>query len=124
MTVQVVGSQGQGLNAAKIEIKNSAGIIIFTGLANVQGVTSIIVPYGTYNVGVDYKGFTNTASVIVSSPAGTVQTIATNVFIEILQPMTFVTFILYLAIILTIAVGLPFVIIRQRKKSKLPPPPS
>ena len=111
LTVQVVGAQGQGLNAAQVEIKNSAGTTIFSGVSNEQGIASVEVPYGTYNIRADYKGFTNTASATVDSPTGTVQTIATNVFIEVLgQAMTFATFILWIIVIIIVVLVLAVVI--------------
>ncbi|MGQ9514771.1 MAG: MSCRAMM family protein [Thermoproteota archaeon] len=110
LTVQVVGAQGQGLNAAQVEI-TKGDQTVFSGVTNEQGVVSIEVPYGTYNVRADYKGFTSTASAEVSSPTGTVQTLATNVFIEVLgQAMTFATFILWIIVIIIVVLVLAIVV--------------
>jgi hypothetical protein len=87
---------------------------------------SVNVPYGTYTVVVDYKGFTNTASASVNSPAGKVKTIAIDVFIEIFgQAMTFTTFV-FLIIVIVIVVLLPAFTIKKLKKMGPPPlpPPS
>lgn len=115
LTIQVVGAGGQALSAPQVEIQNSAGTAIFNGLANEQGVVSIGVPYGTYTVNVNYKGFTNTASSSVNSSSGTVQTITTDVFIEFepFGPMTFVAFLLWIIIVIVIAIAIIAVAIRK-----------
>jgi hypothetical protein len=107
LTVHVVGAQGQGLSAAQVEIKTSAGQMAYSGAANEQGIGSAELPYGTYGIRVDYKGFTNTASATVSTAAGTVQTIATNVFIEVFgMAMTFATFLLWVAVFILLALAM------------------
>jgi hypothetical protein len=111
LTVQVVGAQGQALNAPLVEIANSAGIAVFSGVANEKGITSVEVPYGTYDISANYKGFTNTASASVSSPTGTVSTLSTNVFIEVLgQAMTFATFVLWIIVIIIVVLVLAVVV--------------
>jgi len=111
LTVQVVGAQGQGLNAAQVEVKNITGATMFSGVSNEQGVARIEVPYGTYNVSVDYKSFKNSALATVSTLTGTVQTLATNVFIEIFgQAMTFATFVLWIIVIVIVVLVLAIVV--------------
>jgi subtilisin family serine protease len=118
LTVQVVGEQGQGLNAAQVNIQNSVGTMIFSGVANEQGVASVEVLYGTYSVSVNYKGFTNTASLSVDSPI-TVQTIAVNVYVELCgYAMTFTTFVLWMVIIIVAVLIIVFLFFRKFIKPK------
>jgi hypothetical protein len=123
LAVQVVGAQGQGLGSAQVEISNSAGTTVFNGVADGQGLVSIEVPYGTYSVSVNYKGFANSASLSVNSPSGTVQTITTGVFIEIFgQAMSFATLVI-LFIILILMIGITIFVIVRMRREKIPPPP-
>lgn len=123
LTVYVIGAQDQSLSGAQVEIKDAQGNTIFSGVSNEQGMVSVNVPYGTYTVTVDYKGFTNTASASVNSPEGKVKTIAIDVFIEIFgQAMTFTTFVL-LMIVIVIVVLLPAFAIKRFKRMPPPPPP-
>ena len=125
LTVCVVGARNQSLSGAQVEIKDANGNTVFSGVSNEQGKVSVDVPYGTYEVEVDYKGFTNTASASVNSPAGKVQTIAIDVFIEILgQAMTSATFV-FLIIVIVIVVLLPAFAIKRLKRvgPPLPTPP-
>jgi hypothetical protein len=121
LTVQVVDAQGQGLNAAQVEIKTFKGIMVFSGVSDEQGFVSIEVPYGTYDVDVDYKGFTNAASATVGSPIGTIMSVPTNVFIEVLgMAMSFATFTLWLVamiiVILVMAIAMHEYHIYRRKR--------
>jgi len=111
LTVQAVGAQGQGLSAAQVDIKNSAGTTVFSGVTNEQGIVNVEVPYDTYTVAVDYKGFTSTTTSTVDSAAPTPTKIATNVFVEIFgQAMTFATFVLWIIVIVIVVLVLAIVI--------------
>ncbi|MBO3803332.1 MAG: carboxypeptidase regulatory-like domain-containing protein [Candidatus Brockarchaeota archaeon] len=121
LTVRVVGAQGQGLGAAQVEIKTSSGIAVFSGVSNEQGVVSVEVPYGNYDVRVEYKGFENAASATVDAPTGTVLTVATSVFAEAFGiAMSFGTFALWMVaasmVVLMIAVAIHEYHVYRRKK--------
>lgn len=121
ITVHVVGAQGQGLNAAQVEIKTSRGIMAFYGASDEQGFVSIEVPYGTYDINVDYRGFTTTASATVGTPSGTMQIVPTNVFIEVMgMAMSFATFVLWFIVmfivILVMAIAMHEYHIYRRKR--------
>jgi len=123
LIVKVVGAQGQNLSGARVVIEDSTGTTVFNGFTDEQGSVRVDVAYGTYSILVDYQGFINTATASVSSQAGTVSTIATNVFIEIFgQAMTFATFVLWI-IVLALIISIPTVIIVRIRKKKPPPPP-
>jgi len=111
LTVQVVGAQGQGLNAAQVDIKNSAGTTVFSGVANEQGVASVEVPYGTYSIHTEYKGFSSDQSTTVNSANPSPVSMASSVFIEIFgQAMTFATFVLWIIVIIIVVLVLAIVI--------------
>ncbi|MGQ9514935.1 MAG: hypothetical protein ACUVTL_07815 [Thermoproteota archaeon] len=121
LTVQVIGAHRQGLSAANIEIKTSDGKIVYSGISNEQGIVGVEVPYGTYSISVNYKGFTNTALATVSTPEGTVQIVSTDVFAEIFgMAMTFATFILWLIsaliVVLILVIAIHEYHIYRRKK--------
>jgi len=123
LIVKVVGAQGQNLSGVRVVIEDSTGTTVFNGFTDEQGSVRVDVAYGTYSILVDYQGFINTATASVSSQAGTVSTIATNVFIEIFgQAMTFATFVLWI-IVLALIISIPTVIIVRIRKKKPPPPP-
>jgi len=125
LTVQVVGAQGQGLGAALVEIMNSAGTTVFSGFTNDQGIIRAEVPYDSYSISVDYKGFTNTASATVYAPTGTVQIVAVNVYVELFgYAMTFATFTLWIVILIVLVLIIIYVLFRRRSKAgRIPPPP-
>lgn len=121
LTVHVVGAQGQGLNAAQVEIQTSKGTTVFSGVSDEQGFVSIEVPYGTYDIKVDYRGFTNTAPATVGTPSGTMQVVSTNVFIEAMgMAMSFASFVLWVVVmiivILVVAIAIHEYHIYRRKR--------
>lgn len=123
LTVHVTGAQGQGLKAAQVEIKTASGITVFSGLSNEQGFVSVEVPYGTYGIRADYKGFTNAATTTVNSPEGTVHTVQTSVFVEALgMAMSFATFVLWMivAIIVTLALAIAIHEYHIYRRKRLP----
>jgi len=123
LTVQVTGAQGQGLRAAQVEIKTTSGITVFYGLSNEQGFVNVEVPYGTYRIRADYKGFTNAVSATVSSPAGTVQIVQTGVFLEALgMAMSFATFVLWIIVasIVTLAMAIAIHEYHIYRRKRLP----
>lgn len=123
LTVQVLGARGQDLSRAQVDVRNSAGTMVFSGVANKQGVASVEVPYGTYSLRADYKGFTSTAYATVNTDVGTVQTMEMDVYIEMFgYAMNFLTFVLLIAmIVIVIAIIIATYILSRRKR--LPPPP-
>jgi hypothetical protein len=126
LTVKVVGTRDQGLGGSQVNIENSAGTTVFNGIADQQGIVSIEVPYGTYGVGANYKGFTSTATPTVNTPAGVSLSITTDVFIEIFgQPMIFAVFVLliFFAAIGVLVLAMALSRLWGRKKYLLPPPP-
>lgn len=115
LTVQVVGAQGQGLNASEVEIRNSAGTTVFSGVSNEQGIVNVEVPYDTYSIHTDYKGFTSDQSITVSSTSPAPLKVANSVFIEIFgQAMTFATFVLWIIVIVISMLTIIIVIHRYR----------
>lgn len=124
LTVCIVGSRGQDLSAAQVEIRNSAGTTVFNGVTNEQGVADIEVPYGTYSVRADYKAFTSTAYATVNTEGGTVQAVEMDIYIEMFgHAMNFITFVLLVALIvfvITIIIVVTYVLSRRKR---LPPPP-
>jgi len=124
LTVQVVGAGGQGLNAAQVDITNSAGTKVFSGVSNEQGIVSVEVPYDTYSVHTDYKGFTSDSSTTVNSAAPSPVKMANSVFIELFgQAMTFATFLLLLLITALILIAVLIGIMKLVRRGQLPPPP-
>jgi hypothetical protein len=122
LSVQVVGARGQGLYAAKVDIKNSAGITVFRLVTNEQGVASVEVPYDTYTISVNYKGLMNTTTLTVSTATPSPVTVATNVFIELGQAMTFATFLLYIIVIIIVIAVCAVVICELRRRQRLKQP--
>jgi len=123
LTVHITGAQGQGLKYAQVEIMTASGITVFSGLSNEQGFVSIEVPYGTYGIRTDYKGFTNSATAMVNSPEGTVQTVQTGVFVEALgMAMSFATFVLWIivAVIVTLALAIAIHEYHIYRRKRLP----
>jgi hypothetical protein len=121
--VHVIGAQGQGLSAAQVEIKISDGKRVFSGVSNEQGIVEIEVPYGTYSISVNYKGFTNTALATVNTPTGTIKIISTDVFIELFgMAMSFTTFILWIIVAILIVFILTITIYEYHiyRRKKLP----
>jgi len=111
LTVQVVGAQGQGLSAAAVDITNSAGYKVFSGVTNEQGIVNTEVPFDTYTVHTDYKGFTSDTSTTVSSAAPAPLKVANSVFLEIFgQAMTFATFVLWIIVIVIVVLVLAVVV--------------
>jgi len=69
------------------------------------------VPYDTYTVHTDYKGFTSDASTTVNSAAPAPVRMANSVFIELFgQAMTFATFVLWIIVVVIVVLVLAIVI--------------
>jgi len=120
LTVQVVGARGQALSAALVEIKNPAGTTVFNDVTDEQGIVSVEVPYDTYSIVVDYKGFMNTDTFTVNTASPAPFKIATSVFMEIFgQAMTFATFVLWI-IVIVIFIAIIVIVIREiRRRQRL-----
>lgn len=125
LTVQVVGAQGQSLSAAMVEIRNSAGTEVYSGLTDDRGIARVEVAYDSYSIYVDYKGFTSIASATVNSPAGTEQIIEVDVYVELFgYAMTFATFAILIVILIVLVLIIAYVLYRRRSQAGgLPPPP-
>lgn len=129
LTVKVEGTQGQGLSAARVEIKDSNGTTVFNGFTNEQGIINIVVPFGTYSITVDYKGFKNAVLALVNTIEGTVIIVETDVYIEIFgQAMSFITFLIFIIVITVFIVVLTKKYLLRHLRDLLPnkstsPPP-
>jgi len=121
LTVQVVGTQGQGINAVRVEIKNNAGMSLFNGTSNEQGIVRVEIPWGHYNITINYRNYIYNSSVEVSSNIGYIR-ITTDIFIIILdQAMTFMTFMIMIIIIVVsfvIILVVGYFLVKRRKKRK------
>jgi len=115
LVVQVIDAHRQNLKGAKVDISKS-GKLINSVMTNEQGMVSVEVPFGTYDIKADYKGITSLASVVVNSSEGILQILANDVYFEILDiAISYIGLILILAVmVIIIFLSCLFIIFRGR----------
>lgn len=100
---------------------------IFAGVSDVNGLVTVEVPHGSYNVKASSRGVEATATVNVTSD--TLQKITTGIFIEIFGTgMTFAAFVLWviggIAVVAAIFLLVLLYLRSKRHETQLPPPPA
>jgi hypothetical protein len=114
LRIQVVNALDQGLAEANVMVSVRAATV-FTGATDDHGTVSLELPYGLYYITTSYKGVEVTKTLSLAGDA--TEKMETGIFVVLLgQPLTLVSFIFWVVIVLLFLLVMGFFVLRHARK--------